>query len=286
MSDREVRRDTEAERRLTHGGTGSRDDQVPGLEARGEAIEIAEPGGDTGNVGAGLVEGRDTFEALLEKLIDVGKLARDARLREIEDDLLGLVDEVDRIARPLPAEARDLAAGPDQPAQRRHLADDARIVAGVRARGNERRKLVDPDLAADVVQLAALLELVDERDRVDGVAFRVERDGCAVDLGMALAVEVGCVEDLADRPDRPGGDHHRAEDGFLGLEVLGRDRGGLRGLRHLGELGDLTHRAGVNRGRGRNGRGVNNRPLPTRWIPPRCRHNGTYVPKPVGQICG
>ena len=82
--------------------------------------------------------------------------------------------------------------------------------------------------AADVLELAALLELVDERDRVDGLALRVERERGAVDLRVALAVEVAGVEDFADRPDRAGGEHHRPEDGLLGLEVLRRNRGGRR----------------------------------------------------------
>jgi hypothetical protein len=85
-------------------------------------------------------------------------------------------------------------------------------VAGVPAGGDKRRELVDADLAADSVELAALLELVDERDRVDRFALGVQSEGGPVDLRVALAVEVGGVENLADRPTRPGGDHHRAED--------------------------------------------------------------------------
>ena len=42
------------------------------------------------------------------------------------------------------------------------------------------------------------LELVDDRDRVDRLALRVERERRAVDLRVALAVEVARVEDLAD----------------------------------------------------------------------------------------
>jgi hypothetical protein len=85
-------------------------------------------------------------------------------------------------------------------------------VARVRARGDERRQLVDPVLSTCVLELAALFELVDERDRVDRIPLRVEGERGAVDLRVALAVEVGRVEHLADRPDRPRGDHHRAED--------------------------------------------------------------------------
>ncbi len=98
----------------------------------------------------------------------------DARLRELEDDLLGAVDELGRLlALALHAEARDLAAGPHQPAERRHLADDAGVVAGVGRGGHERGQLVDADAPADLLELAFALELVDERDRVDGLAAPV-----------------------------------------------------------------------------------------------------------------
>ena len=96
---------------------------------------------------------------------------------------------------------------------------------------------MDADAAARVLELTALLELVDQRDRVDGLALRVQRQRGAVDDGVALAVEVARVQRFADRPDRAGGEHHRAEDRLLGFEILRRDRGGRRGL------GELCHRA-------------------------------------------
>ena len=158
-------------------------------------------------------------------------------LRELEDDLLGLVDEVRRLARPLPAEPCDLGPDADQPAQGRHLADDLRVVPRVGRGRDERGQLVDALAAAGALQVAALLELVDERDRVDRLAARVQGKGSAVDLGVALAVEVARVEDFADRPDRARGQHHRAEDGLLGIEILGRDRGGLHRLGERGHVG-------------------------------------------------
>src|SRR5207244_8217797 len=134
----------------------------------------------------------------------------------------------------LPARARHPAARRRQAAQRRHLAHDPRIVACVRARGDEGGELVDADPAADVFEIAALLERVDERDRVDWLALGIERQGSAVDLRVALAIEVGGVEDLADRPNRPGGEHHRAENGLLGAEILRREWGGQQEQRRTG----------------------------------------------------
>ena len=113
--------------------------------------------------------------------LDVREVAADALLREVEDDLLRAVDELGGLARPVPAEPRDLAAGPDQPAQRGRLADDPGIVAGVRGGRHERCQLMDPRPSADVLELSALLELVDERDRVDRLAPAVERERAPVD---------------------------------------------------------------------------------------------------------
>ena len=148
-------------------------------------------------------------------------------LGEVEEDLLGAVDQVRRLAGTFPAEAGDLAAYADEPAERCSLLDDLRVVARVGARRHERGQLVDPHLAADVLELPALVQLVDERDRVDGLALGVERERGAVDLRVAVAVVLSPVgrKNLAHGRDRGGREHHGAQDGFLRVEVL---RGYLR----------------------------------------------------------
>ena len=156
-----------------------------------------------------------------------------ALLGEREHDLLGSVDELGRLAYSLPAEPRDLSARTDEAAERRRLANDARVVGRVRSRRDERRELVDPRPAADVLELAALLELVDERDRVDRLALGPEDERGLEDAPVALAVEILRVEDLADGGDRAGREHHRAEDGLLGVDRLGRDQGCLECGHHV-----------------------------------------------------
>ena len=163
------------------------------------------------------------------------ELASDPGLRELEDDLLRPIDEVRRLTRPLPAEAGDLLPRADEPAERRHLPNDPGVVGGVGGGGDEGGELVDSDAPARILQLPSLLERIDEGDRVDGLPFRVQRKRGPVDLRVTFPVEISGVEDLADGPDRPGGEHHRAEDRLLGIEILGRDRGRLR---RLGDLGD------------------------------------------------
>ena len=135
--------------------------------------------------------------------------------------MLRPVDELGWVARALPAELGYLAACADQPPQGGGLADDPGVMAGIRSRRDERGQLVDAGPSADVLELASLLELVDEGDRVDRLALRVQGERGAVDPGVALTIEVPLVEDLADRGDRAGREHHRAEDRLLGVEALG-----------------------------------------------------------------
>ena len=155
VADRDVRGHAERERRLPHRRTRRDDDEVARLEARGEAVEVAEPGRRPGDVAPGLVQLGDRLERVLEQLVDVRELARDPLLREVEDDLLGAVDELDRLAGPVEAEARDVVAGADQSAQRRHLGDDPRVVRRVRGGRDERRELVDALRAAGRLERAA-----------------------------------------------------------------------------------------------------------------------------------
>ena len=108
-------RHVQRQRRLPHRRPRGDDDQVARLEARRELVELLEAGRRAGDVGARLVEVHDPLEALLQQPLDVGEVARDALLGEVEDDLLGAVDEVGRLAGPLAAEPRDLLPGPDRP---------------------------------------------------------------------------------------------------------------------------------------------------------------------------
>src|SRR5204863_5253673 len=108
------------------------------------------------------------------------KVAAAPLLRQVEDDLLGAVDAITRLTGTFPAEAGDLAACTDEAAQRRRLPHDPRVVRGVRGRGDECRELVQADATPDALQLAALLQLVGQRDRVHRLALGVQRQGGAV----------------------------------------------------------------------------------------------------------
>src|SRR5205085_8609341 len=126
---------------LAHRWAGGAEDQVPRPKAGGEPVEVTKPRRRAGDVGTGLVESGDALEAVLQQLLDMTELTRHPGLGEVEDDLLGPVDEVGRLAWPLPAEDRDLAANPYQAAERCHLPHDPGVVPGVGACGDKRRQL-------------------------------------------------------------------------------------------------------------------------------------------------
>ena len=134
--------------------------RLPGWKPGRQPVDVAEAGRRAGDLAAGLVHLRDLLEDSLSSSSMCANSRRDAVLREVEDDLLGAVDELGRLARAVPAEPRDVLAGADEPAQRRHLADDLRVVRRVRRRRHERGDLVDALLAADLLELAVLVELV------------------------------------------------------------------------------------------------------------------------------
>jgi hypothetical protein len=80
------------------------------LEAGCELVELEEARRNAGDVDAGLVEVHDPCEALVEQVVDVGEVAADALLGELEHHLFGTVDEVGRLTGTCLAEPLDLLA--------------------------------------------------------------------------------------------------------------------------------------------------------------------------------
>jgi hypothetical protein len=215
--------DRERERALPHRRPGGEDDQVPGLQAGGDRVEEADPGGEPGD--GGVAELGDPpvrrFHADAERL----EVARRVLLPELVDELLRLVDQDTGVAVALDAELVDLLPGPDDRAHLGELPHDLRVVADVRARRDDVRELVDAGAAAGLLERAVLVELVDEDRRVDRVAVRVHPDGGVEDQAVRGPVEVVPVDVLGRNGERVVADEHRAEDVLFGLEVLGVDVG-------------------------------------------------------------
>ena len=136
---RDVLGDVQREARLAHRRPGREDDQVRALQPGGDAVEIAEPRRDARDAARALArrELGDAHERVGEQLADRREVLAVAVAREVVDDLLRLVDEVLDLARPVVAELRDLAARPDQPAQRRVRAHDLGVAPAFATTGGD-----------------------------------------------------------------------------------------------------------------------------------------------------
>ena len=163
----EVRRHAERERRLAHGRAAGDDDEVARLEAGGQLVDVAEAGGRAGHLAARLVHLRDLLEAPSHEHLDVLELPR-MRCCARSNTICSARSTSSGVSPGRSQPSRWISFADDgQPAQRRHLAHDPRVVGGVRGGRDERRDLADALLAADVLELAALVELVGDGDRVD-----------------------------------------------------------------------------------------------------------------------
>jgi hypothetical protein len=160
----------------------------------------------------------------VQQLLDRAEVLARVLVRDLEDRALGHVDQVAR-ERLVPVDLRlDLVGRVEQPAEHRVFLDDPRVLAQVADGGHGAREQLDRRRAADVLQVARLLEVLDERQRVDRLALGVQIEHPLVDAPVTLAVEVVRVEALIDdqRGQRGVRQQDRAEHRLLGLQVLGR----------------------------------------------------------------
>ena len=209
--------------RLPHRRPGRHDDQVGGLETRGEAIQVGEAGGDAGDLAVVFVEAFDGFQGAGEDVAEGVVVLGDAALGDLVDEGLGDVDGAFGVLGGLEAELDDLGADVDEAAQDAGLLDDAGVVAGVGGGGDAGHQGVEERGAADVGQGAVAAQLLLDGDGVDGVAVAVQLEDRTEDRAVGRAVEVVLAQQLEDLGDGVLGEQHGAEDRFLGLDVMGWD---------------------------------------------------------------
>ena len=143
----------------------------------------------------------------------------------LEEEALCLLGELLGLAFARMDRLLDLLGRAEQAPQQRVLLDDPRVVAGVAGGRDLVGEALDLGAATGGVELAGLREELGDGERVDRLVALIEGLDRLVDEPVALAVEVVTVQaDVGeDGVQRRRGDHHRAEDRALGVEVLGRD---------------------------------------------------------------
>ena len=218
--ERRVLRNVQAERRLPHGGAGGQDDEVALLQAARLLVEVDETGGQPGDEVLRLRELVDGAEALLDDLADAHEALADAVLGDVEDRLLGAVEEDGRFLLTLEAGLHDAVARVDQVPEDRLLLDDPAPLLDARDARQPVQEARQVGRSAHRLEGGAPAELVLQGDEVDGLTALGEGGHGVEDPTVGLAVEVLAGQDLGRGVEGRVVHEHGAQDGPLRLGVL------------------------------------------------------------------
>ena len=203
-------------------GARRKDDQIRGLQASGQRIEIGEAGPDAADLAPVRVQVIEPVERVVEKLLEGRESGGETPLRDRVELRLGPVDRLLDLRGVLVPDPGDPPRGRDQVPQDRLALHDP----GVLRREDRRRRLLgqrgEVAASADRLELSVALERLGDRDDVDRLTALPQVHHDAVDLPVRLSVEVDRAKDVRDLDDRVAVDEKGAEDGLLGLEALRR----------------------------------------------------------------
>src|SRR4029079_3542659 len=132
-------------------------------------------------------------------------------LADLEDALLGVIEEIAGGAAPVVRFADEVCGRLDQSTDQRLFANDARVVVDVRRRRHRVEEKGEVLLSAGGVEVASERELVGERERIDNGATFAEGDDRAENPPMCLSKEHGVVGVLRGAKNRVAVHDHRAE---------------------------------------------------------------------------
>ncbi len=233
---RDVLGDVADDRGLAHRRPAGHHDQVSVLEAAGEGVQVPEARGGAGDAALAGGEGLELVDLVGEDGADLAEVGGLLLVGDLEQEALCLLDHLRGLAVAVGDRLLDRLGGGVQPAHQRVLLDDRRVVLGAAGSGDLGGEARDHVLAADLLQLAVLGELLGDREDVDRVRVLVQVDDRLEDRAVAVAVEVLGLEANVQQHRLDGGlsDHHRPQHRLLRLQVLrGNDAAGCFRVRQL-----------------------------------------------------
>ena len=181
---RHVAGDVRGQGRLPDARTGGDDHEVPRLKPRREVVEIAEPTGQPRVGGVAVLDGLEVDHGLVDQVAQDRDLVLVLAPGDVVDALLGVVGHALGVIGRRVGHLHDVGRGADEPAQQRGLRHDAGVVAGRCGRGDLVHQVAQVEMSADLVEDAASLQRLDDRDDVDRLAARVDGPQDLVDPGV------------------------------------------------------------------------------------------------------
>ena len=207
---RHVVRDVDRERGLPDTRPGGDDHEVPGLEPRGELVEVSEPGGEPRVRRLAMLDLLQLEHRAVDQLAQRGDLVAVVPARDVVDALFGRVRDGFGLLGGRVGHVHDVGGRPDQSPEQGGLRDDPRVVRG----GGRGRDLVGevPDVqrAADVIERPLASEGFHRGQLIDGVPASVELAEHLEDPPVRGSIEVLGLQEFDDVGDGLGRQHHRA----------------------------------------------------------------------------
>ena len=218
-----VGRHAQGQGRLAHGRAGPHHHQGAGLEPGGHLVEVVVAGGGAGDLRAPVVQLLDAGEGVAQQVGEAGRAPLALVAGDVEHQRLGLVDHLADVLGQAEGGVRDRAGGADEAPEQGVVADDAGVVGGVGRAGGVGLEVDQGGGAARPVEQVAAAQLVGHGDRVGHLALRGEDADGLVDVDVGGPVEdVGPGDDLGRGRHRVAGQEQGAQEGPLGVDVVGR----------------------------------------------------------------
>ena len=156
--------------------------------------------------------------------------------RDLENPLLGLVEDDFRLLVGSIGIAEDVVAGGDQLPKHRLFAHDPRVVHSVGSRRDGVEDLRDIRCAPDFLQKLPLAQFLEQNDRVDRPVHLVQlHEHVEDDLVIGL-IERVAVDHSNDFADHLFFEHHRGQEAHFGFDGMGRKTVELAGQTGINQL--------------------------------------------------
>ena len=239
-----VVRDVGGQRRLAHGGPSRDDDQVGGMQAAQDLVQIGEPGGHAGEPADAFVRRFGHVYGLENGVLEGLETAFVfAGGGQVVEALLGPLDLVDGGFVHLPGvgPVDQVLAQADQLPLQIEVVDDAAVLAGVDHGDGGIRQLGQVRRPADLGQGLVLLEVPLEGDGIGDLAPFDERRHRREDAAVVCQREVLWTQELRHPLVGAVIRQDGAEQRLFGLDVVGRR---AQRRRRCGGAGQVLSRRG------------------------------------------
>ena len=218
--ERRILRDVEHKCRFTHGRAARNDHEIAALQARGELIEIGEPGRDARKFSLELHQLSDAEIGVHGRFFDRHERVLGFFHGDVENAPFGIVEHL--LHGPLPRLRipHDVCAGADELAHDAAVFEDVDIMGNVCSARHEKRKLRDIRHAAHSSKLAAALERVDEGNAVHGIAVPIKLQHGGKNILVRGQIEILRPQRFTREFHPFGRNEHAAEHAFFRFQAV------------------------------------------------------------------